>query len=115
MFSRNRDPNRYKKQAKEFFQEMAATYRGSPNVIYEICNEPNGNNVTWMDIKAYADFIIPAIRAIDPDSVVIVGTNTLRSQDVRAAALVPLNFTNVLYTLHFYRDRRMSDCAATRI
>jgi len=31
---------------------MAGTYRGSPNVIYEICNEPNGNNVIWKDIKA---------------------------------------------------------------
>jgi endoglucanase len=95
------NPNRYKEQAKKFFQEMAGTYRGSPNVIYEICNEPNGNNVIWKDIKAYGDFIIPAIRAIDPDSVIIVGTGTW-SQDVRAAAVAPLNFTNVLYALHFY-------------
>jgi endoglucanase len=116
---RDRDPNRYKKQAKEFFQEMAATYRGSPNVIYEICNEPNGNNVLWNDVKTYADFIIPAIRAIDPDSVIIVGTDTW-SQDVRAAALAPLNFTNVLYTLHFYSGpshvglRRNADLALSR-
>ncbi len=95
------NPNRYKEQAKKFFEEMAETYRGSPNVIYEICNEPNGTNVTWKEIKSYAEFIIPAIRAIDPDSVIIVGTGTW-CQDVRAAAEAPLNFTNVLYTLHFY-------------
>ena len=94
-------PTVYKKQAKEFFEEMAETYGGSPNVIYEICNEPNGTNVTWQEIKAYAKFIIPAIRAIAPDSVIIVGTDTW-SQDVRAAAEAPLNFTNVLYALHFY-------------
>ena len=95
------DPNRYKTQAKKFFKEMAGTYRGSPNVIYEICNEPNGTNVTWKEIKAYAKFIIPAIRTIDPDSVIVVGTGTW-CQDVRAAAGAPLNFTNVLYALHFY-------------
>ena len=32
------NPNQYKQQAKEFFEEMAATYRGHPNIIYEICN-----------------------------------------------------------------------------
>ena len=95
------NPNRYKKQAKKFFKEMAGTYGSSPNVIYEICNEPNGTNVTWKEIKAYAKFIIPAIRAIDSDSVIIVGTGTW-CQDVRAAAGAPLNFTNVLYALHFY-------------
>ena len=110
------NPNRYKAQAKKFFQEMAETYRGSPNVIYEICNEPNGTNVTWKEIKTYADFIIPAIHALDPDRVIIVGTGTW-CQDVRAAAAAPLNFTNVLYALHFYagtqRDelRRNADIA----
>jgi endoglucanase len=113
------NPNLYKEQAKKFFQEMAGTYRGSPNVIYEICNEPNGNNVTWKDIKAYGDFIIPAIRAIDPDSVIIVGTDTW-SQDARTAAAAPLNFTNVLYALHFYSGpshvelRRNADLALSR-
>ena len=113
------NPNRYKEQAKKFFEEMVETYRGSPNVIYEICNEPNGTNVTWKEIKAYAEFIVPAIRAIDPHSVIIVGTGTW-CQDVRAAAEAPLNFTNVLYALHFYagthRDelRRNADYALSR-
>ena len=89
------NPNRYKEQAKKFFEEMAGKYGDSPNVIYEICNEPNGSGVTWKEIKAYAEFIIPAIRAIDPDSVIIVGTGAW-CQDVRAAAAAPLNFTNVL-------------------
>jgi endoglucanase len=113
------NPNRYKKQAKEFFKEMAEIYGDSPNVIYEICNEPNGTDVTWQEIKAYAKFIIPAIRAIAPDSVIIVGTDTW-SQDVRAAAEAPLNFTNVLYALHFYAGpthvelRRNADLALSR-
>ena len=113
------NPNLYKEQAKKFFEEMAGTYGGSPNVIYEICNEPNGTNVTWQEIKAYAEFVIPAIRAIDPDSVIIVGTGEW-CQDVHAAAAAPLNFTNVLYALHFYagthRDelRRNANFALSR-
>ena len=113
------NPNQYQEQAKAFFEEMAKAYRGSPNVIYEICNEPNGTNVTWPEIKAYADFIIPAIRAIDPGSVIIVGTGSW-CQDVRAAAAAPLNFPNVLYALHFYAGthrgelRRSADFALSR-
>ena len=113
------NPNRYKAQAKKFFEEMAENHGDSPNVIYEICNEPNGTNVTWQEIKTYAEFIIPAIRAIDPDSIIIVGTGAW-CQDVRAAAAAPLNFTNVLYALHFYagthRDdlRRNADAALSR-
>ncbi len=95
------NPNRYKEQAKEFFEEMARTYGTHPNVIYEICNEPNGPDVTWKEIKSYAEFIIPAIRKIAPNAVIIVGTDTW-SQGVRAAANAPLGFPNVLYALHFY-------------
>jgi endoglucanase len=45
--------------------------------------------------------VIPRIRAHDPDGLVIAGTPTW-SQDVDVAALDPLPFPNVAYTLHFY-------------
>jgi endoglucanase len=105
------DPNRYRDQAKAFFEEMAKAYGHRPNVIYEICNEPNGDAVTWKEVKSYAEFIIPAIRAIDPDSVVIVGTDTW-CQGVRAAAEAPLAFTNVLYALHFYAGTHRDELRA---
>lgn len=95
------NPNRYRTQAREFFEEMAKAYASRPNVLYEICNEPNGDAVTWQAIKAYAEVIIPAIRAIAPDSVIIVGTDSW-CQGVRAAADAPLAFKNVVYALHFY-------------
>lgn len=113
------NPNRYKRQAKEFFEEMARAYGHRPNVIYEICNEPNGTGVTWQDIKAYAEFVIPAIRAVDPDSLIIVGTDTW-CQGVRAAAQAPLDFPNLLYALHFYAGthreelRRSADFVLSR-
>ncbi|WP_078554170.1 cellulase family glycosylhydrolase [Bacillus alkalicellulosilyticus] len=96
------DPNMYKQQSKEFFREMATLYGHYPNVIYEIANEPNGSNVTWNNsIKPYAEEVIPVIRAIDPDNIIIVGTGTW-SQDIHHAADNPLNYSNIMYALHFY-------------
>ena len=93
------DPNSYLDDAKAFFAEMAEKYRDSDNVLYEICNEPNG--VDWQTVKRYAEEIIPTIREKDPDSVVIVG-NPDWSKDLRSVAADPLSFGNVMYTLHFY-------------
>ena len=56
------DPLMHKEEAKEFFREMSLKYKDYPNVIYEICNEPNGN-VTWENnIKPYAEEVIKEIR-----------------------------------------------------
>ncbi len=93
------DPNTYLEEAKTFFSEMAETYRSCDNVLYEICNEPNG--VDWPAVKAYAEQVIPAIREKDPESVILVGTPDW-SKDLDSAAADPLPFDNLLYTLHFY-------------
>jgi endoglucanase len=86
-------------QASEFFAMMAQKYGNTPNVIYEDYNEPN--NVTWAQIKPYHQAVVAAIRAIDPDNVIILGTPTY-SQDVDVAAADPVGGTNLMYTLHFY-------------
>jgi hypothetical protein len=92
----------YKEQAIAFFQEMATKYKDSNNVIYEIYNEPL-NTTNWSTvIKPYAIDVIAAIRAIDPDNLIIVGTQTW-SQDVDKAANDPITgYDNIAYTLHFY-------------
>lgn len=87
-------------QSKQFFTEMAQTYGSSPNVIFEIYNEPVG--VSWGQVKSYAVEVIGAIRSTGANNVVVVGTPTW-SQDVDAAANDPITqFSNVAYTLHFY-------------
>ncbi|MCL6590515.1 MAG: cellulase family glycosylhydrolase [Firmicutes bacterium] len=93
------NPNTYRDQSRAFFDEMSRTYGSYPNVIYEICNEPNG--VDWNTIKTYADYVIPTIRANDPDNIIVCGTPTW-SQDVDVAANSPLSYNNVMYALHFY-------------
>ena len=95
------NPNTYKSQAVAFFNEMSAKYADYDNVIYEICNEPNGG-VGWSSIKTYADEVISVIRKNDSDAIILVGTPTW-SQDVDQVAANPVkNGYNVMYTLHFY-------------
>lgn len=88
--------------ADAFFQEMSLKYADKPHVLYEICNEPNGNGVTWDSIADYANRIIPIIRKNSPQSVIIVGTpqwcQLLGS--VQPSKLV--DSVNVMYAFHFY-------------
>jgi len=86
-------------QARAFFTEMATRYGSQPNVIYEIYNEPV--NYSWSQIKSYAIDIVAAIRAQDPDNLIIVGTPNW-SSDIESAAANPLVGTNIAYTFHFY-------------
>lgn len=95
------NPQSHKSEAKTFFAEASKHYENNPAVLYEICNEPNGD-VKWnRDIKPYAQEVIPVIRANAPKAVVIVGTGTW-SQDIQDAADSPLAFQNVMYACHFY-------------
>jgi endoglucanase len=87
-------------QAIAFFTEMAQTYGSYPNVIYETFNEPL--NVDWTSVlKPYHQAVVAAIRAVDPDNIIVLGTPNW-SQYVDMAALNPLVGTNLMYTLHFY-------------
>ena len=95
------DPLIYKEEAKLFFNEMSSKYKDYPNVIYEICNEPNGN-VTWdNNVRPYAEEVINVIRNNTKKAIIIVGTPTW-SQDVDKAANNPINDEKVMYALHFY-------------
>lgn len=93
------DPNAHINEAKTFFAEMSLRHKDKKHVIYEICNEPNG--VSWSTVKTYADTIIPIIRANDPDTIIIVGTPNW-SQLGTDVANNKLNYSNIMYTFHFY-------------
>lgn len=96
------NPQIYETQSKEFFNEISNKYNNTPNVIYEICNEPNGYNVTWSNnVKPYAENIIQTIRANSPKSLIIVGTPDW-CKDLKNPADDPLNYENIVYACHFY-------------
>jgi hypothetical protein len=93
------DPNANIVESRDFWTYMATKHGGKKHVIYEICNEPNG--VSWSTVKTYATDIIAKIRAIDPATIIVVGTPNY-SQDVDVASYDKLAGTNIMYTLHFY-------------
>ena len=89
-------------EAKDFFRKMATRYKGVPNVIYEIFNEPVEDS--WEAVKAYSIEVIKVIRAIEPDAVILVGTPHW-DQDIHLAADSPITgYSNLMYTLHFYAN-----------
>lgn len=100
------DPRKYKDFAVEFFQSIAQNYGRFSNIIYEIANEPHG--VGWDQIRSYAEDVISAIRAHDPENLVIVGTPNW-SQNVDVAARHALEDKNVAYALHFYAGTHGED------
>jgi endoglucanase len=98
-----KDPMSTLDGAMEFFQDMSMEFKDQKNVLYEICNEPNGDDVTWTgNVKPYAQKVIPVIRNNDKKAIIIVGTPTW-SQDVDIVAKDPIKgYDNIMYTLHFY-------------
>ncbi len=99
------NPKTYEKEAAEFFDYMSKKYKDVPNVLYEICNEPNGEEVTWDKvIKPYAEHIIKVIRKNSNNSVVIVGTANW-SKDTPSVIKNPLKEKNIIYAVHTYMGR----------
>ncbi|WP_148716001.1 cellulase family glycosylhydrolase [Chitinolyticbacter meiyuanensis] len=100
------DPNYNLERAKTFFTRIATKYGNQKNIIYDVANEPN--NVSWTKIREYGEKIIPVIRAIDPDSLVLIGTHGWGSFGVSDGRSVddiindPVRYSNVMYTFHFY-------------
>lgn len=103
----DQDPNVHKEDALGFFREISSLYRNHTNILYEICNEPNGY-ATWDSVRSYADEVIPLIRENDEDAVILVGSPAW-SQNIDQAAASPLEFDNVMYTLHFYAATHTDD------
>jgi endoglucanase len=92
--------NQHLQQSKEFFAEMSKKYKGVPNVIYEIWNEPEV--ISWDTVKNYAVQVIAEIRKYDPDNLIVVGSPHW-DQDVDIAATNPITgFKNIAYSFHFY-------------
>ena len=99
------NPKNYTSEAKTFFAEMANKYKDYDNVIYEICNEPNG--CSWDDIKSYSVEVIKTIRTYDTDAIIIVGTPTWSQLGSQGHTYEPCEnpitgYSNIMYAFHFY-------------
>ena len=99
---KDNNPNTYKEEAIEFFEIISKKYKNSPNILYEICNEPNGEEVEWNEeIKPYAEELIRVIRKNSKKSLIIVGLANW-CKDIESAKNNLLEDRNVLYAVHFY-------------
>jgi len=109
--------------AMNFFKEISEKYPNSPNIIYELANEPNSNDdgtpgdgVTndaagWQAVKSYAEPIIEMLRDSGNDNLVIVGTPNW-SQRPDLAADNPIADDNTAYTVHFYTGTHKSSASS---
>lgn len=97
------NPQNHQNEAITFFAEMSQKYTNYSNVLYEICNEPNGGTNWDGNVKPYADAVIPTIRQFDSDAIIICGTPTW-SQDIDKAANNRVADNNTVYALHFYAN-----------
>lgn len=95
------NPHTNKSEAINFFREMSREFANHNNVLYEICNEPNGGT-SWKDIKSYAEEVIPVIRENDKDAIIIVGTPNWCQYIGDAAADPITKYDNIMYAVHFY-------------
>ena len=57
--------------AKEYFQTISQRYSDTPNILYEIANEPD-NTAEWSEIRDYSNTIIPIIRNYSKDNIIII-------------------------------------------
>lgn len=107
---KDENPNHNIEEALEALEEIARHYGDHPGILYEICNEPNGDT-TYEDIVHYADKVIPAIRKHAPHAVILVGTPKFCSQ-LSPVIEDPLDYENIMYTYHYYAG--LSDCQFAR-
>lgn len=99
-----------KDSAKAFFAEIARTYQGSPNILWEIWNEPI--NATWATIRAYANEVLPVIRAYSPN-IAIVGSTSWSKRPQYGSVLPIQNDSAIAYSAHFYACNDTSDLQAS--
>jgi len=59
--------------AKDFFVEMANAYKGVPNIIWELFNEPT-NSIGEGQVTSYANTIISALRSAGNNNLVLIGS-----------------------------------------
>ena len=101
----------YEIEAIDFFRRMASDYGSSPNVIFEIYNEPIATS--WSVVKSYAEAVISVIRE-SSENLILVGTPEFSQRLDQAAADPITSFDNIAYVLHFYaasHDDQLRDYA----
>lgn len=91
-------------EAKLFFGELAKKYGNTPNLIWELWNEPT---VGWSTIASLAKTVIPEIRKYSKNPIVI-GNSSWSSTPHEVGSDLD-SYDNILYALHFYAAQGSHD------
>ena len=87
----------------DFWKYVAPRYANTPNVIFEIFNEPvNPDN--WTSWKNYIQPVIDSIRAVAPNNLILVGSPQWSTR-VNSAVTSPLTGGNLVYVYHIYPNQ----------
>uniref|UniRef100_A0A183BRA0 Cellulase domain-containing protein n=1 Tax=Globodera pallida TaxID=36090 RepID=A0A183BRA0_GLOPA len=91
----------YTSQAVALFTEMSKKYGKQPNILYEVWNEPVDNS--WAgQLVPYHQTLIKAIRANDPNNVIVCGTPRYDMSLTEPANSPIKGQKNIMYTFHWY-------------
>jgi endoglucanase len=101
------ESNPYTDKAVSFFGSMAAKFKNTPNVMWEVWNEPTSG-----DVVGHANKVITAIRNAGNKNLVIVGSLNWSSQPDQVGDVTDPK-KNVAYTLHFYAGSGAHDAYRT--
>jgi hypothetical protein len=87
----------------DFWNYVAPRYANTPNVIFEVFNEPvNPDN--WTSWKNYIQPVINAIRAVAPNNLILVGSPQWSTR-VNNAVTDPILGSNLVYVYHIYPNQ----------
>jgi len=89
--------------AKAFFVEMANAYKNTPNIIWEIYNEPP--NISTDQVKSYANTIISALRDAGNNNLILIGSPSWTAKPADQAGTFGTSTAkdkNLAFTFHFY-------------
>ena len=102
------DYDENKEAAVDFFKRLSAIYTESPNIIYEVTNDPvlteeiEEDTDEWEDIiKPFVTDVIEAVRESETENIIIVGTPG-RGLDVDIASDSGLDYDNIAYACRFF-------------
>ena len=87
--------------ATTFWTDVAPQFAGYSNVFYEPFNEPIDGSAGWAALKPVVQGWINTIRAVAPNTVIIV-PSTSYDQHPGDAASDPPTGTNLMFTAHVY-------------
>jgi hypothetical protein len=87
--------------ATTFWTDVAPQFASYTNVLYEPFNEPIDGSASWATLKPVVQGWIDTIRAVAPNNIIIVPSNSYDQRPGDAASSPPTG-TNLMFTAHVY-------------